>query len=120
MAFQLFEIDEEDSLNAVLVAVIAEIALICATALVFFAYLKLPLSLATALSLFVFFLGSLACWKGFGKAQMVFFISIMACEFVLVSYFDWLLPGFIVFDLIAVLVFMRIWQPRNEEAEAEI
>lgn len=117
MSFQLFDVSDDDSLNTVLVSVIAEIALVCATMLVLFAYLQLPISVATAISLFVFFVGSLLCWKGFVQAQGVFFLSVTMSELVLVNFFDWLLPGFLIFDFLAVLVFMRLWQPKSEEPE---
>ena len=117
MAFQLFEVSEDDSLNTILVSVIAEISLICATMLVFFAYLQLPISVATAISLFIFFVGSLVCWRGFVQAQGIFFLSIAASELVLINFFDWLLPGFLVFDFIAIIVFMRLWQPKADQTE---
>lgn len=117
MAFQLFEVSEESSLNVVLVSVIAEITLICATSLLFFAYLQLPIAIATAASLFILFTGTLFCWRGFVQAQATFFLSIMVSELMLINFFDWLLPGFLVFDLMAIIVFMKLWQPKSDEPE---
>ncbi len=117
MAFQLFEESEESSLNVVMVSVIAEITLICATSLLFFAYLQLPTAIATAASLFIFFTGTLFCWRGFASAQGVFFLSIMVSELVLINFFDWLLAGFLVFDFIAIVVFMKLWQPKSDEPQ---
>lgn len=114
MAFQLFDVTEDDSLNTVLVSVIAEITMICATALVFFAYLKLPILLATSISLFIFFIATLLCWRSFVLAQAVFFVSLMVCELVLSIFFDWMIAGFLVFDFITIVVFMRMWQPKDE------
>jgi hypothetical protein len=111
-----YEIDEDDSsLNEIMVSIIAEIMLVSATALAFFAYLRLPPSLATALSLFVLFIGSVICWKSFTYAQLVFFFSAMIAQLVLVNYFDWLLVGFLIFDMLAIFVFLKVTQPKNDE-----
>lgn len=104
----------EESISGVLVTVAAEVLLICAVVLVLFVYLQLPTAVATGLSLALFFAGSLFCWKSLSSAQIILVLSLLASEFVVLSYFDYLLLPFIVLDAVAVAALARMWQPKLE------
>lgn len=114
MAFQLFQKVDEGALNRVLITVIAEVAMVCATVLSLFAYFQLPITLSTASALVVFFAGSLFCWKSFATAQTILVLSVLVIEFILINYYDWLLAPFLLFDLFLILVLTKIWQPKDD------
>lgn len=114
MALQLFPSEKEGPLNRVLVTVIAELLLVCATVLLLFGYLKLPISVSTFAALVMFFAGAILCWRSFIMAQALLLASLLAVEFVLFGYFDWLLPAFLLVDLLALLLLLRAWQPKDE------
>jgi len=114
MAFQLFPSEQEGPLNRVLVTVISVVSLVCATVLLLFGYLKLPISVSTASSLALFFAGSILCWRSFTLAQLVLLSSLLVTEFVLFGYFDWLLPVFLLVDVSVILLLLRVWQPKDD------
>ena len=114
MAFQLFRTVDEGALNRILITVIAEVSLICTTVLTFFAYFQLPLTISTLLSLIVFFIGSLFCWKSFASSQTILLLSVLVMEFILINYFDYLLILFIPLDLFMIFIFIKVWQPKDD------
>ncbi len=114
MALQVFPSEKEGPLNRVLVTVISEVALVCATVLLLFGYLRLPIPVSTGASLAVFFAGTLLCWRSFTAAQVLLPASLLVSEFVLFGYFDWLLPAFLVVDVLAFFLLLRVWQPKDD------
>ncbi|MEM4633784.1 MAG: hypothetical protein QW275_01385 [Candidatus Anstonellaceae archaeon] len=114
MAFQLFQLEDEDSLNRMIITISSQLLLICAAILVFFAYFQLPIFIATAACLTILLMGSVFCWRSLANAQTIFMLSILVIQFVLISYFDYLLFPFMLLDILIVLAFARSWQPKDD------
>jgi hypothetical protein len=115
MAFQIFEIEDEEVLNRAIVTSSAIVLLTCAIILLLFIYLKIPAVFAAALSIIIFVLGSASCWKSYAMSQTLFLLSLLAIEFVLLHYFDFLFWIFIILDLAVIIAFLRSWTPKAEE-----
>ncbi|MCX8198320.1 MAG: hypothetical protein N3F07_03990 [Candidatus Micrarchaeota archaeon] len=114
MASQLFELEDEYSLNRMIITMSSQLLLVCATVLVFFAYLQPPIFLATAACLLVFFAGSVFCWKSLASAQTILLLSLLTTQFILMQYFDYLLVPFLLLDIFLVLAFARSWNPKED------
>jgi hypothetical protein len=106
-----------DVADHVLVAMIAEILLVCATALGFFVQFDLPISVATGSAIFVLFIGSLLCWKSQPAAYAILALSLLCVQAMLVLRFSLLLLPFALVDIILVMVVSGAWhageQPRS-------
>jgi len=98
-----------DAADSVLVAMIAEVLLICATSLVFFVQLDLPIAFATGGALGVLFIGSLLCWKNQTAAGAILALSLLAIELILIQRFGVLLLPFAAVDIILVIVVSGFW-----------
>jgi hypothetical protein len=109
MELQIFHTKPNETLNRMLVSVSAEIMLICATVLLLFAYFRIDLFLATIASIFVFFFGSIFCWKSFTYSQTVLLFSMAATEFVLLDFLPYFLIPFILLDLLAIFILSKMW-----------
>lgn len=92
-----------------LVAMIAEILLVCATALGFFVQLDLPISVATGGAIFVLFIGSLLCWKSQPAAYAILALSLLCVQAMLVLRFSLLLLPFALADIILVMIVSGAW-----------
>ena len=95
---------EKYATDRVLVTMIAEVLLVCATALGFFVQFNLPISLATGGALAVLFIGSIFCWKSSFAASAILTISLLCVQIILVLHFPVLLLPFALVDLILVTV----------------
>jgi hypothetical protein len=98
-----------DVADHVLVAMIAEILLICATALGFFVQFELPVSVATGGAIFVLFIGSLLCWKSQPAAYAILALSLLCVQAMLVLRFSLLLLPFALVDVILVMIVSGAW-----------
>jgi hypothetical protein len=87
-----------------LVAMIAEVLLVCATALGFFVQFDLPVSVATGGALAVLFIGSVLCWKSQAAASAIIAISLLSVQAMLTLRFSILLLPFALADVILVMV----------------
>lgn len=96
---------EKEILTQMAIASIAEVLLMCASVLLFFVYLKLPLSVSTSATLVFLFAGSVFCWKNVLFSEIVFFCSLLATQYVLLSYFPGLLVLFCLIDLFVIISF---------------
>ena len=72
--------------NRLIITVSAEILLICACIVLFFAYLKLPISTASGLSLVLLLGGSFLCWRSFFSAQLILLFSLLAIEIAIIDF----------------------------------
>ena len=93
-----------DAAESILVAMVAEVLLVCATALGFFVQLDLPVSLATGGALAVLFVGSVLCWKSQMAAGAILAISLLFVQVMLITRFPVLLVPFALVDIILVVV----------------
>lgn len=109
----------DSSTERAVVTVVSEIIMTCAVVLLFFAYLKLEIPTATVAALFCLFAGSVFCWRGFAYAQIMLVLSLAVSEFVLLSFFDWLIAPFFILDVLAVISLSRIRSAHDEEASAQ-
>jgi len=95
---------KNDAADSILVAMIAEVLLICATALGFFVQFNLPISVATGGALAVLFIGSVFCWKSQMAASTILAISLLSVQIMLILRFPILLLPFALADIILVMV----------------
>ena len=95
---------ESDATDRVLVAMIAEVLLVCATALGFFVQFNLPISLATGGAVAVLFIGSVLCWKSSFAASAILAISLLCVQIMLITHFSLLLLPFALVDMILLMV----------------
>ncbi len=114
MATNIFGVDEDESRSHVLVSVAAEVFLVCAAVLVFFAYLALPMSIAAAASLAGLFLGSLLIWQSLKNAQVVLFASLLAIEIVVLRFIEILLIPFALVDMILLALILGSRKAQEE------
>jgi len=113
MAFESFKLPEDETANRVLVTVAAEVLLACAVALGLFVYSQLPIAYSTGIALVLLFVGSVFCWKSYSAAQIVLVLSLLVTEFVVLTYFGWLLLPFIVLDIVVVAALARSIQAKE-------
>lgn len=104
-----YHLEEREATDRVLVAMIAEVLLICATALGFFVQFNLPISFATGGALAVLFIGSLLCWKSQMAASAILAVSLLAVQIMLIMRFPILLLPFALIDLLLVMVVSGGW-----------
>ena len=98
---------DDEIINRMVLTAVAVVFLMCASVLLFFVYLKLPVSVSTAGALLAFFIGSLLAWKSSAIAQLIMLISLIVGEFVVLNYnMDFLAP-FILLDIAAILFLPR-------------
>ena len=100
---------EKEAVDRVLVAMIAEVLLVCATALGFFVQFNLPISFATGGALAVLFIGSLLCWKSSAASIAILALSLLSVQIMLILRFPILLLPFTLVDLILVMVVSGFW-----------
>jgi len=100
---------ENDAADSVLVAMIAEVLLVCATALGFFVQFSLPITLATGGALAVLFIGSIFCWKSPLAASAILAISLLAVQAMLILRFPIIMLPFALVDIILVMVVAGGW-----------
>ena len=100
---------KNEAADSVLVAMIAEVLLVCATALGFFVQFNLPISFATGGALAVLFLGSVLCWKSTFAATGILALSLLAVEIMLVLRFPLLLLPFALVDIVLVMIVAGGW-----------
>ena len=103
----IFNPKRRDTAVHILIPAIAEILLACASALVFLAYLRLPIEYATAGMLFVLLFGSFLCWKNQRAAEAVLYVSLFLTEYVLALRFGVLIIPFILLDVLVVWLVTR-------------
>jgi hypothetical protein len=100
----IYRARENDAADRVLVAMIAEVLLVCATALAFFVQFNLPISVATGCALAVLFIGSIFCWKSALAATAILAISLLSVQIMLILRFPILLLPFALVDIVLVMV----------------
>lgn len=98
-----------DAADRVLVAMVAEVLLICAVVLGFFVQFSLPASASTGGALLVLFIGSLLCWKSQLAASAILAASLIAVEAMLVLRFPILLLPFALADIVLVMMVSGAW-----------
>jgi hypothetical protein len=103
----------DDNLTYMSMVVASEIMLVCATVLVLFVYLNLPIPVATGLSLAVILAGSALCWKSLSSAEAVFIASVVAVEVVLMGYFPGLIVVFVLADILIIIWMSTLWNVRE-------
>ena len=95
---------ENGAVDSILVAMIAEVLLVCATALGFFVQFNLPVSLSTGGAIAVLFIGSIFCWKSQAAASAINVISLLSVQGMLVVRFPALMIPFALADIVLVMV----------------
>ena len=100
-----------ESLNRLLVSVSAVVLLTCASLVVFFAYVQLPLLFASGVSVALLLLGSLLCLRSFLVSNVVLVLSLAAIELGLLGLQPGLLDPFVLLDLLVLSVLARFWRP---------
>ena len=98
-----------EAADSVLVAMIAEVLLICATALGFFVQFNLPVSVATGCALVVLFIGSMLCWKSSLAASAILAISLISVQVMLILRFPILMLPFALVDIVILMVVAGGW-----------
>lgn len=98
-----------EAVDSVLVAMVAEVLLICASVLGFFVQFDLPVYFATGGALAALFIGSVLCWKSPLAASAILALSLFAVEAMLATRFPLLLLPFAVVDIILVMVVAGVW-----------
>ena len=104
-----YHMGKNEAVDSVLVAMIAEVLLICATALGFFVQFNLPVSVATGCALAVLFIGSILCWKNPLAASAILAISLLSVQVMLITRFPILMLPFALVDIILVMVVSGGW-----------
>ncbi|MFA4983123.1 MAG: hypothetical protein WC588_02800 [Candidatus Micrarchaeia archaeon] len=94
-------------INRMVLTAVAVVMLMCASVLLFFVYLRLPVSMSTAGALLSFFIGSLLAWKSGAIAQLIMLLSLIVGQFVILGYNMDLLVPFVIFDLFAIIFIPR-------------
>ena len=100
-----------ESLNRLLVSVSAVILLTCASLVVFFAYVQLPLLLASGVSIVLLLLGSLLCWRSFLASNLILVLSLVAIEAAFLGIEPGLFFPFVLLDILVLSVLARFWRP---------
>jgi hypothetical protein len=100
--------------DRIFLAALAEILLVCTAVLLFFAYLTLPIEIATAACVFVLFIGTLLCWKSTTASEAIMVIGLFGSQYILVSYFSQLLLPFLIFDVLVLFTMTRIWYGQHD------
>ena len=98
-----------EAVDSVLVSMIAEALLVCATVLVFFVQMNLPAFFATGGALGVLAIGSVLCWKNQATASAILALSLLCVQAVLAMHFPLLLLPFALVDIILVMVVAGFW-----------
>ena len=102
-----------EAVDSVLVAMIAEVLLICATALGFFVQFNLPVSVATGCALGVLFIGSVLCWKSTVAASAILAISLLSVQIMLILRFPILMLPFALVDIVILMVVAGGWHAED-------
>ncbi len=100
---------KNEAADSVLVAMIAEILLVCATALGFFVQFNLPVSVATGCALLVLFVGSVLCWKSSIAATVILAISLLSVQIMLILRFPILMLPFALVDIVILMIVAGGW-----------
>ncbi|MCX6771988.1 MAG: hypothetical protein NTX79_08130 [Candidatus Micrarchaeota archaeon] len=108
---------ENAAVDGILLAMIAEVLLVCATALGFFVQLDLPIAFATGGALAVLFIGSVFCWKSRTAASAILALSLAYVQIMLITRFPILLLPFALVDVITVMIVSGVWHT-GEQARA--
>ena len=104
-----YHMGKNEAADSVLVAMIAEILLICATALGFFVQFNLPVSVATGCALGVLFIGSVLCWKSTVAASAILAISLLSVQIMLILRFPILMLPFALVDIVILMIVAGGW-----------
>jgi len=99
-----YNANQNDAAVRVLVAMIAEVLLVCATVLFFFVQFNLPVSLATGGALAVLFTGTIFCWRSSFAASAILAISLLCVQIILALHFSILVIPFALVDIVLVMV----------------
>jgi hypothetical protein len=101
--------------DRLLVAMIAEVLLICAVALGFFVQFSIPITYATGGALLMLFAGSLICWKSQAASFAILGLSLLAVEIMLALRFPIFVFPFAIADVIILIVVSGSWQTGEKE-----
>lgn len=104
-------VEPNANINRILLAIAAQTFLICASLLLFFVYIKMPIVSASAASLVVLVTGSILCWKSLLASKLILLLSLLGIEAVALSFEPELfLPSIGLNIIAAVLLFVpRHW-----------
>lgn len=100
---------KREAVDGALVAMVAEVMLVCAAILLFFVQLSLPISVSTGGALLALFAGSLLCWRSQAAAIVVLAVSLIVSQAILALHFAILLLPFAMADVIIVMVVSGAW-----------
>ena len=103
-------------IDRLLVAMIAEVLLICAVALGFFVQFSIPISYATGGALLMLFAGSLLCWKSQAASFAILGLSLLAVEAMLALRFSVLVFPFAIADIVLLIVVAGAWHTGDKDA----
>ena len=95
--------------DRLLIAMIAEVLLVCAVALGFFMQIDIPLAYSTGAMLFMLFAGLLLCWKSQTASFVILGLSLLAVETMLALRFPPLVLPFAIADVILLIVVSGAW-----------
>ena len=104
-----------NDVDRLLVAMIAEVLLVCAVALGFFLQFDIPVTYATGIALSVLFAGSLICWRSQASSFAILGLSLLAVEAMLAVRFPTLVFPFAVADVILLVVVSGIWHTGEKD-----
>jgi hypothetical protein len=96
-------------------AMVAEVLLVCATALGFFVQFDLPLTFATGGALAVLFIGSVLCWKSQAAAGAILALSLLSVQAMIALRFPVLILPFALVDLVLVMVAFGGWRESGQQ-----
>ena len=102
-----------ETVDRLLITVVAQVLLICAALVLFFVYLDLPIFMASGMSLTLLVFGSLFCWKNFLAARLVLMFSLIAIELALVEYEPFALVPSIALDLAVAFIILIYGQHKG-------
>ncbi|HIH19203.1 TPA: hypothetical protein HA225_04450 [Candidatus Micrarchaeota archaeon] len=102
--------EHEAGRTHVLVSVASEIFMVCATVLLFFVHLELPVTIAAFASIAALFLFSLLIWQSYNGAKIVLLFSLVAMQLVFVRYSPMMMVLFVLMDLLIIAVMLLSWK----------
>jgi hypothetical protein len=98
-----------EAVDSLLVSMVAEAMLICASVLAFFVQFDIPVFFATGGAIAVLFIGSILCWKSQPAAIAVLALSLLAVQVMLILRFPILMMPFALVDVILVMAVAGFW-----------
>jgi len=106
--------NHNSEVNRLLITISAQILFIAASIVFFFAYLKLPISISSGLSLVLLLGGSFFCWRSFFAAQLILLFSLLSIEIAIIDFEpNFLFPAIIISIAVLLLLIFFGSKPRE-------